>query len=291
MTEGGTPVDPVDPGSGSPADPDELLAMALEMAREAGALLLERRRTAVRFSTKSTPTDVVTESDTAAEALLVSRITAQRPGDGLLGEEGAARASRTGLRWVVDPLDGTVNYLYDLAGWSVSIAVEDGAGALVGVVHDPSAGETFWATRGGGAFRDGAPIHPSGCSRLDQALLATGFGYDARRRVVQAAWVARVLPVVRDIRRLGSAALDLCRVASGRVDAFAEQGLAAWDGAAGGLIAAEAGATVGGLRGQIAGPRLFVAAAPGIWTSLHELLVSVDADVDPLDPSPSGSAP
>ena len=263
-------------------EPAELLALARSMAVEAGDLLLDHRRGAVAFTTKSTPTDVVTEADTAAEALLAQRISAARPDDGLLGEEGAAREGTSGLRWVVDPLDGTVNYLYDLPGWSVSIAVEDADGPVVGVVHAPTLGATYWAVRGGGAFRDGEPIQPSACSTLAQALLGTGFSYDARRRRTQARWVAEVLPLVRDIRRFGSAAVDLCAVASGRLDAFAEQGLAPWDGAAGGLVASEAGAIVGGLHGRPAGPALYVAAAPALWPALQDLLVSVHADHDPL---------
>ncbi len=260
----------------------DLLDLALSAAREAGDLLLERRRGALTFTTKSTPTDVVTEADIAAEMLLVSRITAERPHDGLLGEEGAARRGSSGLRWVIDPLDGTVNYLYDISDWSVSVAVEDGNGTVVGVVHAPAAGETFWAVRGEGAFRDGAPIHASACADLEMSLLCTGFSYDPRRRTTQARWVAEVIPVVRDIRRFGSAALDLSRVACGRVDAFVEQGLAPWDGAAGGLIAAEAGAVVSGLRGLPAGAPLFVASAPALWPALHDLLVKVRADDDPL---------
>jgi myo-inositol-1(or 4)-monophosphatase len=260
----------------------DLLELALDLASEAGELLVERRRGQLKVSTKSTPTDVVTEADTAAEALLVSRITAARPDDGLLGEEGASREGGSGLRWVVDPLDGTVNYLYGLPSWSVSIAVEDSQGAFVGVVHAPLMNETFWAERGGGAFLDGEAIAVSDCTDLSQALLGTGFNYDARRRVTQARWVADVLPRIRDIRRIGSAALDLCSVAAGRLDAFAEQGLASWDGAAGGLVAVEAGAVVGGLRGAGPGPALYVASTPGVWEELHALLVSVDADHDPL---------
>ncbi len=259
-----------------------LLELALAFAREAGALSLENQRGGLHVSTKSTPTDVVTEADTAAEALLVRRIMQARPDDGVLGEEGASSVGSSGLRWVIDPIDGTVNYLYGLAEWSVSVAVEDDRGSVVGVVHAPAKGETFWAVRGEGAFRDGEGIRPSSCTDLSQTLLATGFGYDARRRVEQARWVSDVLPRIRDIRRFGSSAIDLCSVASGRVDAYAEQGLSPWDGAAGGLIATEAGAVVGGLSGAPAGPTLFVATAPGIWDDLHDLLVSVRADTDPL---------
>jgi myo-inositol-1(or 4)-monophosphatase len=259
-----------------------LLGLARAIAVEAGDLLVEHRRGKVAFTTKSTPTDVVTEADTAAEALLVARIRAERPDDGLLGEEGAEISGTSGLRWVVDPLDGTVNYLYDLPAWSVSVAVEDEQGALVGVVHAPALGMTFWAARGGGAYCDGLPVRPSSCTELAQALLGTGFSYDARRRATQARWVAEVLPVVRDIRRYGSAALDLTSGACGRLDAYAEQGLAPWDAAAGALIATEAGAVVGGLGGRGAGAALVVAAAPAIWEPLQQLLMTVHADHDPL---------
>ncbi len=268
--------------SDSSARPEALLELALAVAREAGALSLDRQQGALSVSTKSTPTDVVTEADTAAEALLVRRIGSARPADGVLGEEGAGSVGSSGLRWVLDPIDGTVNYLYGMADWSVSVAVEDALGSLVGVVDVPAKGETFWAVRGGGAFRDGEAIRPSTCTDLSLTMLATGFGYDARRRAEQARWVSEVLPLIRDIRRFGSAAIDLCSVACGRVDAFAEQGLSAWDGAAGGLIASEAGAVVGGLSGAPAGPTLYVAAAPGVWDDLHDLLVSVRADTDPL---------
>lgn len=264
-------------------DPGELLHLALDVAREAGAQLLERaRRGDLTWSTKSTPTDVVTEADTEAELLIRQRLQAARPHDAILGEEGADLAGTSSIRWVVDPLDGTVNYLYALPGWAVSIAAEVAGSSVVGVVHVPTYGETFWAVRGGGAFRDGQPIQASPCVSIDATLLGTGFGYDARRRAVQAAWVAALLPQVRDIRRYGSASVDLCSVACGRLDAYAEQGLKPWDRAAGGLIATEAGALVTGLRGAPAGERMTLAAPPALWSQLHELLVMLDADRDPL---------
>jgi myo-inositol-1(or 4)-monophosphatase len=264
-------------------DVDQLLALALDVAHEAGASLLERaRRGDLTWSTKSTPTDVVTEADTAAELLIRKRLQAARPDDAIVGEEGVDLAGTSTVGWVVDPLDGTVNYLYALPGWAVSIAAEVAGSAVVGVVHIPTYGETFWAVRGGGAFRDGQPIRASACTALDATLLGTGFGYDARQRAVQARWVAALLPQVRDIRRYGSASVDLCSVACGRLDAYAEQGLKPWDRAAGGLIAAEAGALVTGLRGRPAGERMTLAAPTGLWSELHDLLVSLDADADPL---------
>jgi len=262
---------------------DELLALALEVAREAGRGLLERRRAGEpSWSTKSTPTDVVTEADTASEALIRRRLAAVRPDDAIVGEEGADQAGTSGVRWVVDPLDGTVNYLYGLPGWAVSIAAERDGVPLVGVVDVPTFGETFWAVAGAGAFRNGEAIHASPCTVLERAMLGTGFGYDARRRAAQAHWVAAVLPRVRDIRRFGSAAVDLCSVGCARLDAYAEQGLKPWDLAAGSLVATEAGATVSGLRGRPAGEAFTLAAAGGVWQRLHDLLAGLDADADPF---------
>jgi myo-inositol-1(or 4)-monophosphatase len=260
-----------------------LLELALEVAREAGAVLLERRRHgALSWSTKSTPTDVVTEADTAAEELIRGRLRAARPEDAIVGEEGDDETGTSGVTWVVDPLDGTVNYLYGLPGWSVSIAAQVDGDSVVGVVAVPTYGETFYAAKGGGAFQDGRGIAVSGCATLPATLLGTGFGYDARRRAAQARWVAAALPRVRDIRRYGSAAVDLCAVACGRLDAYAELGLNPWDRAAGELIAAEAGARVTGLRGEPASERMTLAAPAQLWPLVHELLVELDADADPL---------
>jgi myo-inositol-1(or 4)-monophosphatase len=269
-----------------PRDPGELAALAAlaqEVAAEAGRLLLHDRPRHMHVGTKSTPTDVVTEMDTRAEALLVSRIRAERPDDGVLGEEGSSDLGRSGVRWVIDPVDGTVNYLYELPVWAVSVAVEVDGVVQVGVVEAPALGERFVAVRGAGAIRNGEPVHASSCTELDQALVATGFGYDAGRRAHQAAVVAAVLPVVRDIRRLGASSLDLCGVACGRVDGYFERGLQPWDLAAGTLVATEAGAVVGGLRGRPASGELVVAAAPGVFDALHDLLLPLGADVDGVD--------
>jgi myo-inositol-1(or 4)-monophosphatase len=227
------------------ADRNELLEIAQDAARRAGALLLERFAEPARgVSSKSTSTDLVSDADRDAERLLVDIINKARPEDGLLGEEGAGGESRSGLRWVVDPLDGTVNFLFRIPIWSVSVAVQDDEGSLVGVVHDPSHDEMFWAARGEGARRDAEPIHVSSKDDLADALIGTGFAYDPEIRAVQAGVVNRLLPVVRDIRRLGSAALDMCQVACGRYDGFYESDMYPWDRAAGELIAREAGATV-----------------------------------------------
>ena len=244
-----------------------LLDLAERAARRAGQELLDRYGSATGVGTKSTATDPVSDADRAAEDVLVSTILSERADDGLLGEEGADRPARSGLRWVLDPLDGTVNYLYRLPGWCVSVACEDRLDgewtAIVGVVHDPLRGETYRAARGGGAQLDGAPLAVNDPVLLERALIATGFGYDVGHRRRQAAVVAELLPRVRDIRRVGSAALDLCAVAAGRVDGYYEDTPSRWDWAAGALIAAEAGATVtpllapGGNPGVLAaGPSL-----------------------------------
>ncbi len=228
------------------ADPDlsALLDLATRGAHAAGAELLARYGSIQGLDTKTSATDPVSDADRAAEALLVELITGERPDDGLLGEEGAARPSSSGLRWVIDPLDGTVNYLYQLDNFSVSIAVEDADGALAGVVYNPTIDRTFWATRGGGAFANGRRLQVNNPVPMDRALLATGFGYSPERRAAQGAVIAGLLPRVRDIRRIGSAALDLCAVAAGAVDGYFEEGVKAWDVAAGALIATEAGAVV-----------------------------------------------
>ena len=223
-------------------DRQELLVLATDIAMEAGRLLVDRLtkvRTAI--SSKSTATDMVSEVDRESEALIVRRILAVRPDDAILGEEDTERTGTSGLRWVIDPLDGTTNYLYGIPAFCVSIGVEDAEGVAAGVVYEPVRRELFSAARGTGAFRDGRAIRTSSQAKLPLALLGTGFGYDAGRRRKQANRLVRVLPAVRDIRRAGSAALDLCSVACGRLDGYFEEGLQAWDYSAGSLIVAEAG--------------------------------------------------
>jgi myo-inositol-1(or 4)-monophosphatase len=257
-------------------DLEALLDLALGIALEAGALLVEGRTGVEVAATKSTPTDVVTAMDRAAEKLIVRRLVQARPDDGLLAEEGSARPSATGLQWVVDPLDGTVNYLYGVPFWAVSVAVRDLSDSadrsLVGVVHAPVLGMTWTAISGRGAFRDGVAMTGSTATTLSEALVGTGFGYAADRRARQAEVLLRVMPRVRDIRRLGSAATDLCLAAEGITDAYFEQGLQPWDGAAGYLIAREAGLTVGGLDGAPPAELLTVAAPPALFGPLTRLL-------------------
>lgn len=257
-----------------------LLGLAEEVAREAGALVLRRRdeRTITVAATKSSPTDVVTESDQASERLIRTRLLTARPDDGFLGEEeGASVAGSSGVVWVVDPIDGTVNYLYGIPAYAVSVAAVVDDQPVVGVVHVPATGETWTAQRGGGAHLDGRPVAVSDCGELAQALVGTGFGYAAQRRAVQAAVVARLLPRVRDVRRMGAASIDLCQVATGRLDGYYEQGLAPWDRAAGGLVAVEAGALVGGLGEAPASERMTVAAGPALYPLLQELLAELGA--------------
>jgi myo-inositol-1(or 4)-monophosphatase len=212
---------------------------------------------------------MVSDADRDAEALITEILVGARPHDGMLGEEGSQAAGSSGRRWVVDPLDGTTNYLYRLPGWVVSIALDDGQGGAVGVVHDPVRAETFTAVRGAGARLNGDAIAVSGAEQLGSALIGTGFGYDSERRLLQAQTLLRVLPSVRDVRRAGAAALDLCMVACGRLDGYYERGLQAWDWAAGSLIAREAGATVRPLAGE---PFGLLAAAPAIADDLAALV-------------------
>lgn len=257
----------------------ELLALATDAAGAAVEFLRAGREgMAGEIDTKSSPTDVVTAMDKAAEHLIVERLHAARPNDGVLGEEGGERSGSSGVRWVIDPIDGTVNYLYRLPSWSVSIAAEVDGEVVAGVVHDGPRDIAWTATRGGGAFRSGRQVHASTESELSRALVATGFSYVAERRRLQGRVLAEVLPRVRDIRRLGSAALDLCSAAAGHVDAYFEQSLHPWDLAAGGLIAQEGGCRVAGLHGRPAGHALVVAAPAGLFEPLHDLLAALRAD-------------
>jgi myo-inositol-1(or 4)-monophosphatase len=222
-----------------------LREIAEAVAREAGHQLREAfAGPRLNVTAKSSPTDLVSEADHAAERLIRERLASARPGDGFLGEEGGDEAGTSGLRWVVDPLDGTINFLFGIPQWAVSIACEDARGTLVGVIYDPMRDELWTAERDGPPLLDGRPIRASERGELATALVATGFGYDAEVRRLQAAVAARLLPEVRDIRRLGSAALDLAWTAAGRYDAYYERGLNAWDLAAGELLCARAGLSV-----------------------------------------------
>ncbi|GAA1981939.1 inositol monophosphatase family protein [Kitasatospora viridis] len=257
---------------------DELLDVALDAARQAGALLRDGRPADLGVAaTKSSPVDVVTEMDLASEKLIVELITGRRPDDGYLGEEGAERTGSSGVRWVVDPLDGTVNYLYGLPSWGVSVAAELDGEAVVGVVFAPARGELFHAVLGRGAQLDGRPLAVRPAPPWGQALIATGFGYALGTRTHQAEVLNGLMPELRDIRRGGAAAIDLCDVAAGRLDGYYERGLAPWDLAAGGLIAREAGARTGGRPGAEAARELVVAAPPGTFERLRARLEELGA--------------
>jgi len=259
-------------------DPRELLATARAAAAEAGRLLVEGRPENLGVAqTKSSPTDVVTEMDTAAEQTIRAAIRRTRPDDGFLGEEGGSEPGASGVRWVVDPIDGTVNYLYGLPAWAVSIGAEVDGVAVAGVVLAPQLGEEYTAVRGGGAWLGERRLEVSEPQSPAQALIATGFGYRAERREVQGRIVAGLVSRVRDIRRGGSAALDLCAVAAGRVDGYFERGTHAWDRSAGALVANEAGAVVEGFHGAPASEEMVIAAGPGLFRDLHGALLALGA--------------
>ena len=265
-----------------PDTTQELLAVAVEVTREAAALAYELREQGVTgVATKSTATDVVTAADKATERYVRDALRVRRPGDTVLGEETGQSTGTGAVRWILDPIDGTVNYLYGLPQYAVSLAAERDGVVVAGTVRNIASGEEWTATRGGGAYRAGRRLAGSAVTDLGQALVATGFGYAADRRGHQARVLARLMPEIRDIRRFGSAALDLCFAAEGRVDAYFEKGLNVWDHAAGGLIAAEAGLLVTGLAGAPPGPDLLLAAPPGIHRALHDALVAYDASGGP----------
>lgn len=257
-----------------------LLALARQTAHEAAALIRERRpegRVDVA-ATKSTPTDAVTEVDTAAERLIRDRIGAARPDDGFVGEEGGRQSGTSGVDWVIDPIDGTVNFVFGIPAYAVSIGVEVDGVVRAGVVVDVPFDREYSAIRGDGSWRrDGADgpavqLRVPNTTDLSQALVGTGFGYEPKQRARQAEAVTALLPQVRDVRRIGSAALDLCAVAAGRYDAYVEEGLQAWDRAAGVLVAREAGAVVTGLHDDEPDERLVIAAGPALFERFRVLV-------------------
>jgi len=258
---------------------DELLDVALVAARNAAAILQDRfGQVRADIRTKSSPTDMVSEVDREAEARITSILAERRPDDGVLGEEGAFHDGTTGVRWVVDPLDGTTNYLFGVPSYCVSIAAELDGTAVVGVVVDPSRAETWSAAKGRGAQLNGQAIGLGGeTPPLTEALIGTGFSYLPGRRAWQARRLMGVLPRVRDIRRFGSAALDLCWVAGGRLNGYYEWGLQPWDLAAGALVATEAGASVDSLPDETV-----LCAHPGLLGPLRELLESAGANEGPV---------
>ena len=247
----------------------ELLELAKAMGREAGALLSQRPN-GFELSTKSNEIDFATQMDKASEAHIVSRIRTSRPDDGVIGEEGSNIPSKSGITWVIDPLDGTVNYVYNIPGWNVSIAAKDSDGVQVGVVSAPSVNGFWYATAGGGAFANGEKIKCNDPVNLDRAMITTGFAYDLEKRIEQADLIKKLAPKVRDIRRLGAAGTDFAYVAMGVLDGYYEYGLNEWDMAAGGLIATEAGAILTGRNGGAPGKEMIICAGP----TLHAQLVA-----------------
>lgn len=233
----------------------EITKLATKVARGAAHILREAheyagtKQSGLNIDSKSSSVDLVTQVDRASELYLREAILAARPQDGIVGEEGTSVEGTSGVNWVVDPLDGTTNFVYGHPGFAVSIGISIDGVPSIGVVHDPIHRDIFVAQRGQGAYRNEQAISPSQVSLLELALVATGFSYSARRRAKQARIINTLLPQIRDIRRMGSAALDLCSVSCGRVDAYFEYGLSPWDMAGGAIIAAEAGVTVGGLEG------------------------------------------
>ncbi|MYW67320.1 inositol monophosphatase [Streptomyces sp. SID8379] len=256
----------------------ELLDVALEAADRAGAFLRDGRPADLGVAaTKTSAVDVVTEMDIASEKLITDFLAERRPDDGVLGEEGAASDGTSGVTWVIDPIDGTVNYLYGRPDWSVSIAARKDGETIVGVVAAPMRGETYRAVLGEGAHVNDRRARARVAPPFAQALVGTGFGYLEERRAHQADVVRELIPRVRDIRRGGSAAIDLCDVAVGRLDAYYERGLNPWDFAAGELIAREAGALTGGRPGDVASTELTVAAPPGLFEPLQKWLEELGA--------------
>jgi myo-inositol-1(or 4)-monophosphatase len=235
------------------------LELAERAARAAGEVLMTYYgRAPEGLASKTSATDPVSDADRDAERVIRDLLTTQRPDDGLVGEEGSRVDGTQDRRWIVDPLDGTVNFLYGLRAWGVSIALEDSDGLAVGVVFNPVSGECFAAERGKGATMSGRPIHVTDCRSLDRAMVATGFSYESEHRAEQAKLLVELLPRIRDLRRAGAAALDLAYVAAGRVDAYYERGLKRWDEAAGLLVVREAGGVTADLEGE---PHGVVAAA------------------------------
>lgn len=258
--------------------PAALLALAAAAAQEAGRLLMDGLRSGPALvEAKTTRTDPVSDLDRASEALILERLLGERPDDAVMAEEGSDRKGTSAVRWVIDPLDGTVNFVYGIPVFAVSIAAEVEGKVVAGVVHDPNRSETFSATLGGGAFLNGEPISANDPVDLSVALVGTGFAYDAEVRRRQGSRLDELLASVRDIRRAGSAALDLCAVGAGRLDAYFERGTHHWDRAAGALVAREAGAVVGDLAGEEPTDRLVMAAAASIAAPFRTLLASIGA--------------
>jgi myo-inositol-1(or 4)-monophosphatase len=258
--------------------PEDLEQLAVALARGGAAVVREQAPDALSVSAKSTATDLVTQVDRHTERWLVETLAQRRPDDAVLGEEGGGRGGTSGVRWLLDPIDGTVNFVLDIPHYAVSVAAERDGVVVAGAVCNPVSGELFHASLGGGAYLEGRRLTDRRDVPLSRAVVATGFSYDAEMRGRQVAVVAPMLPLIADVRRLGSAAMDLCFLAAGRIDAYFEAGLNPWDYAAAGLVASEAGCVVSGLHGRPPSGRLYAAAAPGLAEAFFALLEAEGAD-------------
>jgi myo-inositol-1(or 4)-monophosphatase len=251
----------------------DLVNLGTSIAHEVGAVALAGRKRGLReVSTKSTSTDMVTEYDKLTEASIITALRAARPNDSIVAEEGGGHNGDSGITWFVDPIDGTTNFLYDLPTWTVSLGAHDADGELAAVVFCPPLNETYTATRGGGAFLNGTRIYCNEINNIAHCLIATGFNYSPDNRLIQAARIPKIIANIRDIRRLGSASLDLCFVAVGRYDAYYEEHLFPWDLAAGTLIAKESGCTIGSIDGGEVQPSAILASPPGVFTQIQDLI-------------------
>ncbi|MGH2449838.1 MAG: inositol monophosphatase family protein [Candidatus Limnocylindria bacterium] len=272
------------PTSGPPSLGAACRVLAERAARAAGAILLERWRIEpVDLGIKSSRTDPVSEADRAAERAIVELLRAERPDDSLVAEEGSTATGGSGVRWVIDPLDGTVNYLYGIPQWAVSVAALDAEGALAGVVYDPVRDEMFAAARGAGAWLGGRRLRVSAVASPAETLLATGFSYLPEERAEQARREYGLVAEVRDVRRFGAAALDLAWVAAGRIDGYAETVGSEWDWAAGALIVREAGGRTSAIRGVRPGVDGILASGPALHDALKRLIARVQDAGDRLD--------
>lgn len=251
----------------------ELLAVAEQLAREAGDMALRGRKSGdLSATTKSSPTDMVTQYDKASEEMITREFARLRPHDAIIGEEGANSEGTSGITWHIDPIDGTSNFFFDIPMWAVSIGAVDEHGPLVGAVYAPALGEMFTGIRGEGAWLNGTPIGVRQNNDLSDALVCTGFSYRVHERGAHAARVAQMVTHIRDIRRFGAAAIDLCFVACGRYDAYFEEHLHSWDLIAGQVIATEAGALVTNYAGSSVTPAQVLASQPGIQQQLISLI-------------------
>lgn len=254
---------------------NELLTICKDLAQTSGKSAFKGRLAGLKnVETKSTSTDMVTEFDRATEKYIVEAIRTRRPNDSIVGEEGASHSGSSGITWCIDPIDGTTNFLYALPSWGVSIGISDLSGPLVGVVYIPALDETFFATRGNGAFLNDKRITCNDISDISKALVCTGFSYSPEQRTIQSKRVAKFIHQIRDIRRFGAASIDICFVACGRLDAYFEENLHQWDIAAAELIAIESGAKSGNFSGGASSPKEILISCPKIFTQLEDLITT-----------------